>query len=453
MFANRLIQIRGISRPVNAAPPRISTGKIGKQEMLAALDALIQNGPAGRGPVVLRQLCALFLKFGVDAETSTTVLFDEVMANVAADLDNETLRFLAPEMGMMANVLPAFAATVASRSHELQARNDVPDGIAPVLADETCELDLAASMASAVLAEEPTPVMEPEHPAQPVLADRRAARRDPVEDAENPITLARKASMSELLQIAGLPDLPEGITNVLIARADRETLQRVLENPSASFSKSSLTTLAELAPSDRMIKESLIARADLPEPIVERLLPFLSPDAKARTLMAGHPFGEREARNALTQAASDLVTAYRNGNALMGLDTCQATLEEGKMSVSEVICVLARDVRVAELASFMATRLEIRHLSAFNILSGRLDHSTAVLIRALDGDMTSMDGVMTMRRRCGCRDAKETRSAFSTAQRYTVEAAQALIRQMDKVDQGIAPEMAEEADETIRFAA
>jgi hypothetical protein len=453
MFANRLIQIRGISRPVNAAPPRISTGKIGKQEMLAALDALIQNGPAGRGPVVLRQLCALFLKFGVDAETSTTVLFDEVMANVAADLDNETLRFLAPEMGMMANVLPAFAATVASRSHELQARNDVPDGIAPVLADETCELDLAASMASAVLAEEPTPVMEPEQPAQPVLADRRAARRDPVEDAENPITLARKASMSELLQIAGLPDLPEGITNVLIARADRETLQRVLENPSASFSKSSLTTLAELAPSDRMIKESLIARADLPEPIVERLLPFLSPDAKARTLMAGHPFGEREARNALTQAASDLVTAYRNGNALMGLDTCQATLEEGKMSVSEVICVLARDVRVAELASFMATRLEIRHLSAFNILSGRLDHSTAVLIRALDGDMTSMDGVMTMRRRCGCRDAKETRSAFSTAQRYTVEAAQALIRQMDKVDQGIAPEMAEEADETIRFAA
>ncbi len=421
--------------------------------MLAALDALIQNGPAGRGPVVLRQLCALFLKFGVDAETSTTVLFDEVMANVAADLDNETLRFLAPEMGMMANVLPAFAATVASRSHELQARNDVPDGIAPVLADETCELDIAASMASAVLAEEPTPVMEPEQPAQPVLADRRAARRDPVEDAENPITLARKASMSELLQIAGLPDLPEGITNVLIARADRETLQRVLENPSASFSKSSLTTLAELAPSDRMIKESLIARADLPEPIVERLLPFLSPDAKARTLMAGHPFGEREARNALTQAASDLVTAYRNGNALMGLDTCQATLEEGKMSVSEVIGVLARDVRVAELASFIATRLEIRHLSAFNILSGRLDHSTAVLIRALDGDMTSMDGVMTMRRRCGCRDAKETRSAFSTAQRYTVEAAQALIRQMDKVDQGIAPEMAEEADETIRFAA
>jgi Uncharacterised protein conserved in bacteria (DUF2336) len=432
--------------------------------MLAALDALIQNGPAGRGPVVLRQLCALFLKFGVDAETSTTVLFDEVMANVAADLDNETLRFLAPEMGMMANVLPAFAATVASRSHELQARTvpdaliedspDAPDSIAPVAAAESCELDLAASMASSPLPGEPVPFHQQEQPAQPVLTDRRAMRRDPVEDAENPITLARKASMTELLQIAGLPDLPEGITNVLIARGDRETLQRVLENPTASFSKSSLTTLAELAPSDRMIKESLIARVDLPEPIVERLLPFLSPDARARTLMAGHPFGEREARNALTQAASDLVAAYRNGNALMGLDTCQATLDEGKMSVSEVICLLARDVRVAELAAFMATRLDIRHLSAFNILSGRLDHSTAVLIRALDGDMASIDGVMTMRRRCGCRDAKETRSAYSTAQRYTVDAAQVLIRQMDKVDQGDASDPAEAADgDTVRFAA
>ncbi len=421
--------------------------------MLAALDALIQNGPAGRGPIVLRQLCALFLKLGVDAETSTKVLFDEVMANVAADLDNEILRLLAPEMGMMANVLPAFAAMVASGSHELAARTDAPDGIVQVAATESCELDLAASMASSVSFKEPAPSLEPEQPTQPVLTNRRSAQRDPVEDAANPITLARKASMSELLQIAGLPDLPDGITNVLIARGNRDILQRVLENPSARFSKSSLTTLAELAPSDRMIKESLIARVDLPEPIVERLLPFLSPDAKARTLMAGHPFGEREARNALTQAASDLVAAYRNGNALMGLDTCQATLDEGKMSVNEVICVLARDVRVAELASFMATRLEIRHLSAFNILSGRLDHSTAVLIRAMDGDMASMDGVMTMRRRCGCRDAKETRSAFSTAQRYTVEAAQSLIRHMDKVDQGLAPDVAEEADDTIRFAA
>jgi Uncharacterised protein conserved in bacteria (DUF2336) len=437
--------------------------------MLAALDALIQNGPAGRGPVVLRQLCALFLKLGVDAETSTTVLFDEVMANVAADLDNETLRFLAPEMGMMANVLPAFAATVASRSHELQARavTDIPDlpeiviengpeVIAPVVGAEIFELDLAASMAPSIPQDisGSVPAIGPEQSAPPAFKDRRAARRDPVEDAENPITLARKASMSELLQIAGLPDLPEGITNVLIARGNRDIVQRVLENSTARFSKSSLTTLAELAPSDRMIKESLIARVDLPEPIVERLLPFLSPDAKARTLMTGHPFGEREARNALTQAASDLVAAYRNGNALMGLDTCMATLDEGKMSVNEVICVLARDVRVAELASFMATRLGIRHLSAFNILSGRLDHSTAVLIRALDGDMASMDGVMTMRRRCGCRDAKETRSAFSTAQRYTVEAAQSLIQQMDKVDQSGTPDDSGSSDDdTIRFAA
>jgi hypothetical protein len=137
----------------------------------------------------------------------------------------------------------------------------------------------------------------------------------------------------------------------------------------------------------------------------------------------------------------------------MGLDTCMATLDEGKMSVNEVICVLARDVRVAELASFAATRLEIQHLSAFNILSGRLDHSTAVLIRALDGDMASMDAVMTMRRRCGCRDARETRSAFSTAQRYTVEAAQTLVRQMDAVDQGDTLDSVEEADDSIRFAA
>ncbi len=400
--------------------------------MLAALDALIQNGRNGRGPVVLRQLCTLFLNVGVDGEASTTGLFDEVMANVAADLDDETVRFLAPELGQMASVLPAFAATMASRFHEIAARSVSLTLAEPALHTPTPETVAAAQPDEQLPA--PLIIPEPEAPAAtPRFIDRRAAPRLPEEDAENPITLARRASPSELLQIAALPNLPENITNVLISRGDREALQRALQNPTASFSKSSLTTLAELAPSDRMLKDALLARENLPEAIVERLLPFLALDTKARALMTGVPFGRDEARAALSLAENDLASSDRNGQDVISVEACLSCLDEGSMTASEVITVLARDIRVAELADFAARRLGIAHICAFNILSGRLDHAVAVLVRALDGDSSVMEGVMTMRRRCGCREAKESRSAFATGQRYSVEAAQDLIRRMDAI--------------------
>ncbi len=428
--------------------------------MLAALDALIQNGPEGRGAMVLRQLCALFLKVGVDGEASTAGLFDEVMANVAADLDDETVLFLAPELGHMASVLPAFASTISSRSHEIRARSIPESPFEPpaesaadnvsaldptnlphegLVAEPHLEADHAPDTvsAAATMLDDVSfapPAIAVDQPAPQPTQDRRTTPRDPEADAANPITLARRASPLELLQIAALPNLPDSITNVLIARGDRDALQRALRNPTAQFSRSSLTTLAELAPSDRMIKEGLLARTDLPEPILERLLPFLLADAKARALMAGAPFDVQQACDALRQASTDLDTAYRQGQMVVSLDGCNALLEEGKMSVNDVITLLARDMRLAELADFAATQLGIQQVTAFNILSGRLDHGAAVIVRALNGDSDSMDAVMTMRRRCGCRDAKETRSAFSTGQSYSVETALSLIRQMDQVE-------------------
>jgi hypothetical protein len=43
---------------------------------------------------------------------------------------------------------------------------------------------------------------------------------------------------------------------------------------------------------------------------------------------------------------------------------------------------------------------------------------------------------MTMRRRCGCREARETHSVHAIAQRYTPAEALVLVRHMDEVEQG-----------------
>ena len=457
--------------------------------MFAVLDALIQNGSGGRKALVLRHVCSLLMTVGIDGDNETSTLFDEVLANLASDLDDEIVLVLMPEVKKLPGVLPAFLATMSSRFDEIMQRREDLQASASVPAADPIGCDQEdpltepgngpipstppiapmadfspeaanqthapkASAAEEVAVEAPVAEMpvaeassaeapagfltgsEPIAPEEAARPERRAVPRDPVADAENLITLARRASLAELAAIARLPNLPESITNVLVACGDRAALEGALRNQTAAFAKSSLTTLAELAPSDRMIKEALISRRDLPEPIAERLMPFLTIQAKAQLLMVGPSFDESEALAALDQAAADLVTAYRNGQMLMGVDTALSRIDEGTITVSDVTIQLARDIRIAELAAFMAKQLAIRHLTAFNILSGRFDHATAVMLRALDISLDAFDAVMTMRRRCGCREARETHSVHAIAQRYTPAEALVLVRHMDEVEQG-----------------
>ncbi|MGL4634730.1 MAG: DUF2336 domain-containing protein [Beijerinckiaceae bacterium] len=508
--------------------------------MLATLDALIQNGTGGRRTLVLRQICSLFMKVGFVGDDNTTELFDEVMANLAVDLDDEVVTFLAPEVQQMAGLLPAFRSTIASRSFEIQARMPQADGaltealpeifqeashndvavpeptatletgpdkfaelaqyasdaetalslqtrrmtlqeIGPDQVDEpvqqasmdfaTAETDDVFDIAPTVTIERAVtgidlPVSEPlvqapvllideaaeipaHVPEKPVSAassrtDRRARARDPVEDATNPITMARRASSVELAQIASLSHLPETITNVIVMRGERQAIVKALQNKSAKFSRSSLTTLAELAPSDFMIKQALVYRNDLPELIIERMLPFLNIEAKARLLISGALFGEIEARAALEQANGDLVNAYRGGQMLVGIDTCIASVNDGSMSVGDAVCAFAGELRVAELAMFAARILGLNLSTALNMLAGRMDKTAGILASALQCDRKAMTAMMDMRRRCGA--MSDARGAIETHMRTGTDEALALVRQIDQLSSELEIATPAEAD-------
>jgi hypothetical protein len=386
----------------------------GKTTMWAALDASVQNGHGNRQTTTLQAIGVLYRHCSALSPEPVAPLFDTVMAQMVFDLDHETLQAIAAEAPAVADEFPAFIAAVMERSRQ---------------SAEQAPVSTYAEVA------EPEPVI-----------DRRAQSRDPAEDAANPITLARRASQNELLQIAALPNLPESLTNVIISRGDRGVLERALRNPSAAFARSSLTTLAELAPSDRMIKEAMVSRHDLPEPIIERLLPYLSPQAKALLLLSGAPFSEADCRLALEQAANDLLGSLSQGQVMMGLDSCLATLNEGDASVGEIITLLARDARIAELAAFAASRLDISQAAAFNALSGRIDHAAVVILRALECDAAAFDDVMNMRRRCGCREARETKSAWNLGQRYSVTDALAMARRFDDATGQASPETVPESE-------
>jgi Uncharacterised protein conserved in bacteria (DUF2336) len=380
----------------------------GENKMWASIGALVQNGQGNRAAVTLNAIGVLYGHCKEQTEVNMDRAFDAVIAQIVPDLDQSTIETLSLSCPDFAAQFPQFAAII--QEYMERKSRAAPEAI--VLLEESSDsIDLT-----------------PDHPVE-----RRASPRDPISDDNNPITLARKASVSELLQIAGLPNLPEALTNVLISRGDRMVIERALKNPTAIFAKSSLTTLAELAPSDRMIKEALVGRSDLPEAIAERILPYLNLRAKAVVLLSGAPFNQHDCDTAMQEAVQELAMSTDQGQVMIGLDHCLATIGEGHSNVSDVISILARDARVAELSAFAAQQIGIGQLAAFNALSGRFDHAAGIILRALDCSAMSFDDAMNMRRRCGCREAKETKGAWMRSQRYSVEEARKLAHEFDAV--------------------
>jgi hypothetical protein len=393
--------------------------------MWASIAALVQNGQCNRHATTLNAIGVLYGHCQEQTSANLDHAFDQVIVQIAPDLDQETIEALAKSATDFAGQFPQFAAILQEHVVREQVTDVEPltmqsqesqteENNAEQAAATTEDLSLISQDLSAISATTAAPV------------ERRARERNPVEDENNPITLARRASLEELVQIAGLPNLPEALTNVLISRGDRVVIERALKNQSAVFAKSSLTTLAELAPSDRMIKDALVSRVDLPESIAERILPYLNLDAKAKVLLSGAPFSEENCQEALTIATQELHSNTEQGQIMIGLDHCFAGLSEGQSTVSDVISILARDARIAELSAFAAQHLGLCQAATFNALSSRFDHAAAIILRALECNLDAFDDAMQMRRRCGCREAKETKSAWMRSQRYTVLEAQEL---------------------------
>jgi hypothetical protein len=362
--------------------------------MLAALEALIDNGTGGRPVIALKQVCALFLRVGFEGADDTSQRFDELMATIAMDLDDDSVKVLAPELRSLPGVLPAFASTVMSRFHEITLRDNGP--------------------------REPHPMPE-----------RRSERRDPVADAADPVSLARRASPEQLVEIARLPVLPELLTNVLVSRGHMPAMLVALANVRASFARSSLTMLAELAAGDRALRAALLSRPALPDAAVDRLLPIIGREARARLIMSGSDVSTEAARLRLAEADAAQAQSMRAGGDPRPVDAILASLDAGAMSVDDAIGALSEDGRLAELAAFATARLRIGFPAAYAMLSARLDHPSAILVRALGGAAPSVEHVMALRRRCGLRDGRDAASAFLAFERQDAVEAGVLVRLVD----------------------
>lgn len=386
--------------------------------MLTALNALIDQAEGNRKLLLLRQLWELSTLIGGTTDAAPNSLFDEMMAHAASDLDDGSIAVLHAELGVCRSVFPEFSTLVTDRAAQIAAQD-------------------AAAVSHHVVS--------PGELGAPVSAEAPAALPGPApaEGASKEAPFVERRSRPR----------NDDESNRVVAGGDRDAIIVALNDASLAFSRSALTTIVELAVSDLSLKEALVGRNDLPEPIIERLLPFLRADLKARALLSGAPFSAHAAAEAFEQAQNALVEAYRDGQRLASVDACVGLVQENRATTEEIVVLLAKDLRPVELAAFLARTLSLRLETALNALGGRLDHAAVVLLKAADIGSNGVVAVMDMRRRCGCRTARETASAVAIMKGYLAEDARKLITVMDGVSSASASVGSDPIKSPLRLAA
>jgi hypothetical protein len=148
---------------------------------------------------------------------------------------------------------------------------------------------------------------------------------------------ARLKSQKHLLAISNRKSIPSEVTDVLVARGNREVLNTVTRNAGAAFSDSGFLHLITRSDNDSILAENLGRRTDIPRHIFQQLIARASDEVKQK-LLDERPDLKREIQNTVTDVTGKLHSKfgpaskdYFVAKRLVGIVHQQGQLTEAKM--------------------------------------------------------------------------------------------------------------------------
>lgn len=205
-------------------------------ELLAAVDAVVRDGPPERRARMLQQVTELFASDAARLSQAQIRLFDDVLVRLIERLE---------------------ARSLTSLSAILAGPISVPEETVRRLAQHE-----DAAVAVPLLLKSPS-----------------------ISDAEL-LQIAGNRSQLHLLAISRRPELSEELTDVILKHAGKEILQALAKNAGARFSEKGYSILLAIAERDDSVAESLGLRPDLPTATLDALLAKATETVCARLFKA-----------------------------------------------------------------------------------------------------------------------------------------------------------------------
>lgn len=222
--------------------------------------------------------------------------------------------------------------------------------------------------------------------ARPIIQDYRGLRDSVLVD------LASTGTQAHLVAIAGRHALAPDITDVLTERGNDETVRTLAANQGARFSRLGMRTMINKSENDVLLQELLVNRSDLSLEAVGQLLPLVSQMLAAKLRSSDLTFSPAVVQEQVVSWVSDRKKHIGQVNRYI------EQIRTGSEKLDNVLMVLVMERRLLDVATVIASSLDLDHDYGFNLVTQGKTDNVMVLLRALNVASTAALGVLKLRR-------------------------------------------------------
>ncbi len=274
------------------------------------------------------------------------------------------------------------------------------------------------------------PAPEQHHASSHCAASEANAEIDDDPSLDLEFAAPVSAVMTSVMVQAASSDITAELANAIIAGGSMPAILAVVANPDAVLTRSSLTTLSELAVSDLSLKQALCGRSDLPEAIVDRLWPFLSSASRAGLLRAGLTMSPESASAMRDDIADENRQRADAGDEVLTVTQALLDVNEQNWSLGDAVKALAGAGGIAEVGLLLAQVAGVDEAAALSLFLGNYDRGTVMLARAAGADEGAFEAILAVRGRSGARRTSDRRSPMFAFQATGINEARDVIAQI-----------------------
>jgi uncharacterized protein (DUF2336 family) len=343
--------------------------------LLPELEDVVQHGSAEKRAETLRRITSLFLDGAATFNDHHVALFDDVIGCLIEEIEAKALAELARRIAPIPNA---------------------PAGVVGKLAKND-DIEVAG------------PVLKSSKIAEPEL-----------------LYIAETKSQAHLLAVASRLGLNETVSDVLVARGDRDVTHNIASNQSARLSEGAFTTLVKRAEQDGVLAEKVGQRTDIPPRLFRQLLMQASEVVQKRLLAQAKPETQAEIRRVLAVVTDEVAAKAAPRNYASALTTVRALNNERKLTEADVVAY-AESGKYEETIAALATMCSVPVEVVDRLMNGERADPVLILARSAGFGWPTVKAVINARP--GPKPtAQVIDSAFENFERLTAATAQRVVR-------------------------
>jgi uncharacterized protein (DUF2336 family) len=343
--------------------------------LLPELEDVVQHGSAEKRAETLRRITTLFLDGAPNFNREHIALFDDVIGCLIEEIEAKALAELARRIAPVPNA-PAGVVSALAKNDDIEV-------------------------------------------AGPVLKQARLADPDLMHIAET-------KSQAHLLALSTRQGINEQLSDILVARGDREVSRSIANNHHAQLSENAFSTLVKRAEQDGVLAEKVGMRTDIPPRLFRQLLMQASEVVQKRLLAKAKPGTQAEIRRILAQVTDEVAAKAAPRNYTVALAAVRALHQERKLSEAD-IAAFANAGRYEETIAALATMCAVPVEVVDRLMNGERADPVLILARAISFGWPTVKAILNARPG-GKPSAQTLDAALENFDRLTTTTAQRVVR-------------------------